>query len=85
MIEALKQTLGIVTTACDIVGIARQQFYLWLKEDAEFKQEVDDIENIALDFAESKLHKLIKDENPTAIIFYLKTKGKYKPIEIFLP
>jgi len=35
-----------------------------------------DIENIALDFAESQLHKQIKEGNSTSTIFYLKTKGK---------
>ena len=43
--------------------------------DEEFKKSVDSIEDIALDFAESQLHKQIKDGNVTATIFYLKTKG----------
>ena len=38
--------------------------------------EVEDIENIALDFAESQLHKQIGDGNSTATIFFLKTKGR---------
>jgi hypothetical protein len=41
-----------------------------------FKRKVDDISNIALDFAESQLHKQIGDQNTSATIFYLKTKGK---------
>ncbi len=76
LIEALEASLGIVTTACKKVGCSRKTFYQYYKEDAEFKKQVDDIGNIALDFAESKLHNLIKNENPISIIFYLKTKGK---------
>jgi len=76
MLEALEKSLGVVSTACKQVGIARKTYYLWLEKDKDFKAAVDDISNVALDFAESKLHKLIRDENPTAIIFYLKTKGK---------
>jgi len=76
MIEALEKSLGVVTTACKVVGIGRTQFYQWLKDDEDFAQEVDDIQNIALDFAESQLHKQIGDGSTAATIFYLKTKGK---------
>ena len=37
---------------------------------------VKDVENIAIDFAESQLHQQILDGNSTATIFFLKTKGK---------
>lgn len=76
LIEALESTLGVVTSACKKVGLSRNTFYEYCKQDAEFKKQVDDIENIALDFVESQLHKQISDGNTTATIFYLKTKGK---------
>jgi len=76
MIEALEKSLGVVTTACKNVGIGRTQFYAWLKEDTEFAENVKSIEDIAIDFAESKLHKQIEKGDTTATIFYLKTKGK---------
>jgi len=76
MIAALEKSLGIVTSACKIVGISRNTFYNYCKDDKIFKAKVDDIENIALDFAESKLHNMIASENTAAVIFYLKTKGK---------
>jgi hypothetical protein len=75
MVQALEKSLGIVTAACKVVGIARQTHYNWL-EDPEYKKAVNEIGDVALDFAESHLHKLIKDGNPAATIFYLKTKGK---------
>ncbi len=75
VLESLEKSLGVVTTAVKQVGIARSTFYEWLK-DPEFKKSVDDIQNIALDFAESQLHKQIRDGNTSATIFYLKTKGK---------
>jgi len=74
-IESLEKSLGVVTTACKQVGIARSTFYEWMK-DPNFKKQVDDVQNIALDFAESQLHKQIQDGNTSATIFYLKTKGK---------
>lgn len=76
LIEALKQSLGIVTTACKNVGISRETYYKWMREDDEFRQQVDDIGDIALDFAESQLHKQMKDGSTSATIFYLKTKGR---------
>lgn len=76
MIEALEKSLGIVTSACKSVGISRNTHYTWLKQDEEYKEAVEDIENIALDFAESQLHKQIKEGNTAGTIFYLKTKGK---------
>ena len=76
MIEALEKSLGVVTTAAKQAGIDRTTHYVWMKEDEAYKQAVEDISDIALDFAESKLHKQIEKEDTTATIFYLKTKGK---------
>lgn len=76
MLKALEAKLGIVTAACSDVGISRQTHYNWLKDDPEYKRAVDELENVALDFAEGKLHEQIKSNNPTSTIFYLKTKGK---------
>jgi len=76
MLQALERSLGIVTTACNAVGINRSTHYDWMRKDAEYKQAVKSIEDRTLDFAESHLHKLIKEGNPAATIFFLKTKGK---------
>jgi hypothetical protein len=75
VLEALEKSLGVVTTACKMAGVGRTQYYTWLKEDEDFKNAVEDIDNITLDFAESQLHKQIKDGSTAATIFYLKTKG----------
>ena len=76
MLKALEKSLGVVTVACRKSDIPRSTFYKWLNEDQDFSDEVKDIENIALDFAESQLHEQIQSNNTTATIFYLKTKGK---------
>ena len=76
VVEALEKSLGVVTTACKQTGVNRSTFYEWYNKDEEFKKAVDSIGDIALDFAESQLHKQIKDGNTPATIFYLKTKGK---------
>tara|TARA_R100000773_G_scaffold30361_1_gene25980 strand:+ start:5093 stop:5467 length:375 start_codon:yes stop_codon:yes gene_type:complete len=76
MIAALQQSLGVVTSACKAVGISRETHYKWLREDVDYKYQVEDLSNIALDFAESQLHNQIKNGSTPATIFYLKTKGK---------
>tara|TARA_R110001592_G_scaffold61408_3_gene187162 strand:- start:62 stop:436 length:375 start_codon:yes stop_codon:yes gene_type:complete len=76
LLEALEQSLGVVSTACKIVGCNRSTFYGHYNRDSKFRADVDELQNYTLDFAESQLHKQIKKGNTTATIFYLKTKGK---------
>jgi hypothetical protein len=76
MLKALEKSLGVVTVACRKSDVPRSTFYKWLNEDEDFAIAVKEIENIALDFAESKLHDQIGEGNTAATIFYLKTKGK---------
>jgi len=78
MLAALEKSLGIVTVAIRNTGFSRTQYYQWLKEDEEFAQQVKDIDNITIDFAEAELYKQIKNGNPTSTIFFLKTKGKHR-------
>ena len=75
LLKALEQSLGVVTTACKNAMVHRSTYYDYCKNDPEFKKQVDDIQNVALDFAESQLHKQIGSGNTSATIFYLKTKG----------
>lgn len=81
MIEALEKSLGVVTTAIKSLEktefkIHRSTHYDWLQSDLNYKKEVESIQEITLDFAESQLHKQINEGNTSATIFFLKTKGK---------
>mgnify|MGYP003632706081 FL=1 len=76
MLKALEVTLGIVTSACILAKVSRSQHYHWMNIDPEYKTNVLDMDNVALDFAETSLHEQIKDKVPSSTIFYLKTKGK---------
>jgi hypothetical protein len=62
MIAALTEKKGVVTFACRIVGIPRKTHYEWYHTDPEYKEAVDDISEIALDFAEDKLFEKISKE-----------------------
>lgn len=76
MLKALEDSLGIVTTASKAANISRTQHYKWLQDDEEYAKDVKSAEDMALDMAESSLHKQIKDGTPSSTIFYMKTKGK---------
>lgn len=76
VLRILEQALGVVTTACRQAQISRDTFYRWKKEDEDFARKVAEIEDVALDFAESQLHMRMKDGSDSAIIFYMKTKGR---------
>lgn len=76
MIQALELNLGNVTLSCKALGIARDTHYRWMREDKEYRKAVKDMENAALDFAESELLKQIAKGNPLSTIFFLKCKGK---------
>jgi len=76
MLEALERTLGVVAPAAEAANIERKSHYNWMKEDPNYKADVDSIQEKAIDFAENNLHKLIRNGNPAATIFFLKTKGK---------
>lgn len=76
LIQAMRESLGVVTVACKKVGCSRNTFYEYYRDDAEFRDEINNVDDYALDFVESQLFKLIKEGDKTAIIFYLKTKGQ---------
>lgn len=76
LLKALEKSLGIVTPACAEVGISRNQFYIYYKNDEVFRKAVDDINEITLDFAENQLLKKIKEGSERSILFYMKYRGK---------
>ena len=76
MLKCLEATIFNISESCKGAGISRATYYNWKKDDPDFEEAVHDLEEGQKDFVESKLLDLIKDGNPTAIIFYLKTKAK---------
>lgn len=89
-LEILKQSRGIISSACESVDMSRQTYYNWVKDDADFALAVDEVQESMIDFVESKLMQKINGiecmtdkgdvyelpPSDTAIIFFLKTKGK---------
>lgn len=75
-LEVYEKSFGFVSIACENANIGRSTYYRWLEEDSDFRQRCRDIEEANIDYAENKLLSQIRECNMTAIIFYLKTKGK---------
>lgn len=75
MLEQLRKT-PLVQVACQRVGIARATYYRWLKADQGFAEAaieaIDHGTSLITDIAESQLINAIKEQNMTAIIFWLK-------------
>lgn len=79
LIEQLRKT-PIVQIACQKVGVGRATYYRWYKQDDEFAELAEESLHIGSslinDMAESQLLNGIKDQNMTAIIFWLKHHHK---------
>lgn len=75
-LKAFEETFGVISYACKTANVSRQTYYNWRKNNPEFDERAREIEESAIDVAEGKLLTQIGEGNLTAIIFYLKTKGK---------
>ena len=75
-LQALKLNLGNISQSCRASNIGRQTYYNWVDDDEEFKHSCKDVEESLLDLAENRLLEKIDKYDITAIIFFLKTKGK---------
>lgn len=77
-LEVFANNLGNVQDSCKSAGISRATYYVWKSNDEEFAQAVEEIQEGLIDLAESKLLENINSGKTNEILFYLKTKGKYR-------
>ena len=76
LLAILRKNNGIVSVACEKVGISRATFYEWRQKDPKFDDAVHEINERTLDFVEAKLIDGIRAGNPKLIIFYLVNRGR---------
>ena len=76
LLQALTQSRGIISSACQSASVPRRTFYNWLQTDREFRDSYEDIVEGALDFVENKLLERIAAGSEKAIFFFLKTRGR---------
>ncbi len=75
-LECLKEAGGMATVAADNAGINFATYRRWVNSDPEFAEAVEEPQERTTDYVESKLLQRIEDGDTTAMIFYLKTKGR---------
>ena len=79
ILEQLEK-IPVVSVVCERVDVGRTTYYTWRKEDRDFAEKADIAlersTNLINDLAESQLISAIKDQNLTAIIFWLKYRHK---------
>jgi hypothetical protein len=78
MVEAMAKHLGIVTSACQEVGLNRDTYYQWLKNDKDFAYAISELDGRKEDVIEKAFLSLVIDRNPQAVIHAVKTKLKHR-------
>ena len=76
--EAVKKSYGIINGAAVALGCSRQTVENYIKKYKVVKDAYSEANEITLDFVETEFLKKIKSGDTTAMIFYLKTKGRQR-------
>ena len=76
--DALSQTAGIKTAAAELLDCDRSTVTRYINRHPKLQVLELEIADRTVDLAENKLLEAIEQGNLTAIIFYLKTKGKHR-------
>lgn len=74
--EALKSAAGIRSGAAALLGCSPSTIKRYVDRSATLARIEKEVVEFTLDLAESRLLDAINDGNLTAVMFYLKTKGK---------
>jgi hypothetical protein len=78
LVEALGKHMGLVTYACREIGITRETYYQWLKNDELFKKAVEDLNEAKDDIIEKVFLSMVLDKNPQVVIHAAKTKLRHR-------
>ena len=74
-IEIFRNNMCLVSKSCTKAKLSRAMYYRWL-EQPKFNQAIEETKESIKDFGEDALYDLIKEKNPSAVLFYNKTKNK---------
>lgn len=78
VIDAIRQTKGMLTVAAKRLGCAPDTVYRYVREYPTVAQAVKEQRESVTDMAELALYKAIQEGEGWAVCFYLKTQGKQR-------
>lgn len=73
-VEAMEDSMGLITTSCERAGISRVTLEKWRKEDPELESRINSIKEKTREFVEGQLMSAIRNGNVASIMFFLKTQ-----------
>lgn len=76
--EALRSLDGNMASVARKFDCHRGTIWHYVDEDPELRELVEELSETFIDEAESQLFKLIREGQPNAIIFFLKTKARHR-------
>ena len=76
--RAIVVSRGNILAAANNLKCSRETVYAKIRRHSRLQKVVDEQREEMLDFAEAKLYNQIRDDNLTAIIFFLKTQGRVR-------
>lgn len=78
MIKSLEEKNGLISKACQKVGIARLTHYRWCEQDEQYANAVAEIIESKIDYVEGKLLENIDKNDQRAIEYYLNSKAAHR-------
>ena len=78
VVAVYKKSAGNLSLCAESLNIDRKTLDRWRKRYPELHNMMCDVEEGLIDLCETKLMQQINEGNLTAIIFFLKTKGKQR-------
>ncbi len=76
LVQAIEEQGGIVTAVARTLQISRPTVYALMERHGVSRDFLNEARQQTADMAEESLRALLKDRNPTATIFALKTLGR---------
>src|SRR5947209_1159901 len=78
LVKALREADGNMAATSRKLHCHRATVWQYVNNDPELRELVDELSENFIDVAESQLFKLIREGNPAAIIFFLKTRARHR-------